>query len=271
MRRFFICLFLILFALSCLSQATNQNKFISLSPSITEIFFDIEAQDSLVGVISPNNYPLEASNKEVVATYGFVNYEKIFALNPSECLTIEGMQSSEELQRLRNVNIKVVEYKIENLEDLYAIVLDIGAKTNRKETAAERVLKIKREIDDISKNSGFLRAIFVVGLDPVVAVGKGSFLNDVLKKCGIENVFGNQIPSYFTPSFEMIVEKNPQTIILPKGEINKNSIESFLSKLKKFLPSLKTIEVEADLLMRPSLRIVEGMKQIKSQTTKDKK
>lgn len=260
-----------LLTISGICQAINEERFISLSPSITEIFFDIEAQDCLVGVISPNNYPEEASKKEIVASYGFVNYEKIFALNPEECLTIEGMQSSEELTRLKNMNIKVVEYKIENLEELYAVVLDIGIKTHRKKRAEEKVSRIKTEIENISKDKHFLKAIFIIGLEPTVVAGKGSFLSDVLDKCGIKNIFADQLPSYFTPSLEMIIEKKPEAIIVPVGEINKNLVESFFSKLKIFLPNLQMVEVDADLVMRPSLRIVEGMKQIKSQTDKGKK
>ena len=109
-----------------------------------------------------------------------------------------------------------------------------------------------------------------MGLDPTVVVGKGSFLNDVLKKCGVENVFENNSPSYFSPSFEMMIEKKPELLIFPKGEINENKIEELAEKMKKFVPPLKIIQIDADLIMRPSLRILEGMKQLKLQTKKDK-
>jgi ABC-type Fe3+-hydroxamate transport system substrate-binding protein len=247
-----------------------QKKFISLSPSITEIFFEIGAQDSLVGVIFPNNYPKEASKKEVVASYGVVDYERIFALKPDECLTIEGMQSNEELKRIRKLNIAVVEYKMENIDDLCAVIKDIGIKTQKEKSAEEKLLKLEKELEEISKDIVKTKGILVVGLDPTVVVGKGSFLNDVLKKCGVENVFENNSPSYFSPSFEMMIEKKPELLIFPKGEINENKIEELAEKMKKFVPPLKIIQIDADLIMRPSLRILEGMKQLKLQTKKDK-
>lgn len=267
MRRFFVALFLLITPILFFPKSP-QNKFISLSPSITEIFFEIGAEDSLVGVIFPNNYPEKASKKEIVASYGNINYERIFALKPSECLTIEGMQSSEELKRIRNMNINVVEYKMENIYDLCKAIKDIGIKTNREKTAEEQILTIKNELEEISKDIKKNRGILVVGLDPIVVVGKGSFLNDVLKKCGVENVFENTSPSYFSPSFEMMIEKKPEIVIFPKGEIKENIINEFTEKMKKFISPLKIVEVDADLIMRPSLRILEGMKQIKMQIKK---
>lgn len=264
MRRFFVSLIFLLISILVISQNT-QKRFVSLSPSITEIFFEIGAEDFLIGVIFPNDYPEEASKKEVVASYGFVNYEKIFSLKPSECLTIEGMQSPEELKILRKLNITVVEYRVENIEDLCAIIRDIGIKTQKENTAEEKILKIKKELKEISRDIVKTKGMLLVGLDPIVVAGKGSFLNDVLKKCGVENVFENNGPAYFTPSFEMIIEKKPQLFIFPKGEISENNIKDFAEKMKKFVSPLKIIEVDADLIMRPSLRLLEGMKQLKSQ------
>lgn len=269
MRRFFILLFLIISYVSLFSQSQSNNKFISLSPSITEIFFAIGAEESLTGVISPNNYPKEASKIEVVASYGFINYERIFTLKPKECLTIEGMQSTEELSRLRNLKISVTEYKIESIEDLYKVILDIGERTGKRETALNCIEKIKKVVDKNDENIPEQKGLFVVGLDPLIVTGKGSFLNDVLKKCGIRNVFEDQSPSYFTPTFEKIIEKKPEIVLIPAGEINSNSKDNFIKNLKKFVSSIKVIEVEADLIMRPSVRISEGIEKIREKRRKN--
>lgn len=263
MRRFFVSLFLVIFSVLLFSQSQSNDKYISLSPSITEIFFAIGAEESLIGVIFPNNYPEEASKKEVVASYGFLNYERIFTLKPKECLTIEGMQSTEELIRLRKLKISVTEYKIETIEDLYKVILDIGEKTKKREPALKCVENIKTVVDKIKENISEQKGLFVVGFDPLVVAGKGSFLNDVLKKCGIRNVFEDQSPSYFTPAFEKIIEKKPDIVLIPVGEINSNSKENFIKNLKIFVSSIETIEVEADLVMRPSIRIAEGIKKIR--------
>ena len=268
MRRFFV-FFLLLLALA--AKAGNaQRKFVSLSPSITEIFFAIGAEDSLVGVVAPADYPPKASEKEVVAGYDYVRYERMFALGADECLTTEGMQDRETLKRIGELKIKVVEYRMGGLEDMFASIIDIGARTGREEAAERLVARLRSELDTTIRGNPQekRRAVFVAGVDPLIVAGKGTFLNDVLDKAGLVNAFKERSPSYFAASPELIVEAKPEFLVLPGGEISAEDRESLLSRLKPFIGGVRVLEVDADLIARPSPRVVEGVKELAREVKK---
>ena len=259
MRRFFIC---ILFLVSMAVRAGGSHgRFVSLSPSITEIFYAIGAEDTLAGIVAPADYPPEASQKEVVAGYDNVRYERIFALGVTDCFTTEGMQNRQTLKRLEELKINVVEYKMGSLEDMFASIIDIGSRSGRKEAAEKLVSRLRNELDAATKDNPRekRKAVFVVGADPLIVAGKGTFLNDVLDKAGLVNAFAERSPSYFTASPEMIVEAEPEFLVLPGGEIGPKDKESLLTQLKPFIKDLKVLEVNAGLVTRPSPRVVQGI------------
>ena len=106
------------------------------------------------------------------------------------------------------------------------------------------------------------RAMFLVGLDPAVAVGKGSYLNDLCKAAGFINVLEDTPPSYSVVSFDTIAALRPDWIIVPEGEITEGVMEEFERKVKMFNRDVKFGEVPADLVMRPGPRVAEGVEKL---------
>ncbi len=259
MRRFLVLVFILTSNfLFCQSL-----RFASLSPSITEIFYEIGSEDSLIGVVTPDNHPQDALKKEIVGSFNYLNFEKIYALKIEECLTIEGMQSNEDISRLKKMNVRVTIYKVENLEEMYKMILDIGEKTGKSEVAKKEIDIFKEKIEILSRKiKKFKNGIFVAGLDPLVLVGRGSYLNDVMRKGGVLNVFENNPPSYFSPPLEFIIGKDIEIIIVLKGEIEEKKISTFTRTLKPFFKNLKIIKVDADCVARPSLKLIEAIDEI---------
>ena len=262
MRRCFC--FIILIACLAVFAERPGGRFISLSPSITEIMFAIGAGDSLAGVTAPADHPPEASTKEIVASYDGILFEKIAAMRPRECLTVSGMQSGESLGVIRRLGISVTEYPVSTLDELIACIVDVGKKCGREAEAGKLAERIRKSVEKISKEIPFKkeRAIFLVGLDPAVAAGKGSYLNDLCRAAGFVNVLEQVPPSYSVISFDTIAGLDPDWIILPEGEIGKESREEFVGKIRAVNKKIMIGEISADLIMRPGPRVVEGVEKL---------
>lgn len=262
MRRCFCLIFLV----ACFAVHAERpgGRFISLSPSITEIMFAIGAGDSLSGVTTPADYPGEAKKKEIVASYDGILFEKIAAMRPQECLTVEGMQSGESLDVLKRLGIRVTQYPVSTLDELIACILDVGRKCERDEEARKLAARIKDTVDKMSKELPLKkeRAVFLVGLDPAVAAGKGSYLNDLCRAAGFLNVLEKVPPSYSVISFDTIAGLDPDWVILPEGEIGKESREEFVGRIRAIKKNIRIGEINADLIMRPGPRVVEGMEKL---------
>lgn len=259
MRRCF-CFLTLMICLTAWPQG-RESGFISLSPSITEIMFAVGAGDLIAGVSAPADYPPEASGKTVVASYDGILFEKISALRPEGCLTVSGMQSRDSLDVIRRLGIGVAEYPVGTIDELYACIIDVGKKCGREKESAALVSRLKNEIRNVCKRlpSSTEKALFLVGLDPAVAVGKGSYLNDLCRAAGFRNVLEEVPPSYSVVSFDTIASRAPDWIIVPEGEIKKETVEAFVRKVRMFNKDVKIGEVPADLVMRPGPRVAEGV------------
>jgi len=83
---------LVLPAIAPASQE-KPRRWVSLAPSMTEILFDVGAGREVAGVCAPSDYPPEARALPAVASFEKVDLERLLALRPSACFTVEGMQS----------------------------------------------------------------------------------------------------------------------------------------------------------------------------------
>ena len=70
-----ICLFFGVFFF-CSYAYAEKTTYVSLTPSITEIVYALEAQDNLIGVSTECNYPIEASLKTKIGNTFFCRQRK---------------------------------------------------------------------------------------------------------------------------------------------------------------------------------------------------
>src|SRR5208283_5421107 len=101
-----ISLFLIFLGIGCnLWAGEIPHRLISMSPNLTEILYDIGAQDQLIGVTDFCRYPPEAGTKDKVGGYYNPNIEKIVSLKPDMVLLLSF--HSDMVTTLKKLNIPV--------------------------------------------------------------------------------------------------------------------------------------------------------------------
>jgi iron complex transport system substrate-binding protein len=108
------------------------------------------------------------------------------------------------------------------------------------------------------------RVILQLGHDPLVVAGGGSFLNDVLERVGAVNVYGQSPNHYPRPALEDAVHKNPDVIVVTGMADDSGETAGEVSawnafKNLKAVQDHKVVTVNADLLLRPTPRLLEGL------------
>ena len=248
--------------LSPVSGQARAHRWVSLSPSITEVLFDLGAGPEVVGVCSPADYPPEAKDRKTVASWEKVDIEAILVLRPSACFTVEGMQGPEALLALRRLGIEVQIYPMRDLDDLWACFRGVGRSVGRAKEAEARIRALKERIALAVRGirGPAQRGAVVVGLAPLVAAGRASFLNGVLSRCGIENVLTLWGEAYPSLSLEQLASARPRLVVLPEGEIPKPEAERFRRSLEEVQgESVRSVWVPANLLVRPGPRTAEAV------------
>ncbi len=196
-----------------------QQRIVSTAPSITEILYALGLGDRVVGVTRYCRYPPEAQSKPKIGDYINPNLEAIASLRPD--LVIIQTNPVRLAERLTTLRLRSLEVNQENIEAIYRSIRIIGKATDTEARGEQQIAALQNGLGAIRARSVRLkptRVMFVVGrapkrLDGLIAVGKASYLNELIALAGGENIFTDAVAAYPQISFEEVLARNPEVVI----------------------------------------------------------
>lgn len=233
-------------------------KFVSLVPSVTEIFYLLNVQDSLVAISHYCNYPGETKEKKKIGDLLNPSYEEIVRLKPDYVIITLPMQT-QVAQNLQKLRIKYLVFNPESLEGIISTI-DSVSKITGAEARGKFVIDSLRGILREIKPLPYTPSVYVeLSEKPLYTVGKNSFLNEVIKVAGGRNIFESHEESYFSPNQEEIIKLNPQFIILLHPGADRKKVEQRLgwSKIEAIRKNRIYI-LDPDVFTRPGPRLFDG-------------
>ena len=218
---------LVIFFLVILASAHNINgsspkRIISLSPSITEILFEIGSGNQVIAVDNLSNYPNEAPISDISAYDP--NVEAISLLNPD--LVILSYNIKNLNTALKKIGIETIYLPAPlNFEDILDQIDYLGLKTGNEDKAKNLISNMKVRMKTLQKLRENEKATKIYHeIDPnYYSPSKFSFIGDIYQKLNYKNVANKADISnlgYPKLSPELIISENPDLIVLP-GKDNK--------------------------------------------------
>ncbi len=245
-------------------------KVISLAPNLTEIIFKLGQGNKIIGDTKYCNYPEEAKKVDKVGDMLSVNYEKIVQLDPDIIfLTVEG-NNKQQYKKLQQLGYKIF---VSNPRDYLGIkktFLDIAKIFNVENTALKQIGGWDKKINSVQTAIGKSprkTAMFLISVNPLMAAGPNTFVNQFLVICGLKNILSNTISNYPIINREEVLKKNPDYIIVSNQNTN------FISNALSIFPEWKdinairennVISVNPDLFFRPGPRFAEAVQKLYS-------
>ena len=218
---------LVIFLLVILASAYEINgsspkRIISLSPSITEILFEIGSGNQVIAVDNLSNYPNEAPISDISAYDP--NVEAISLLNPD--LVILSYNIKNLKAALKKIGIETIYLPAPlNFEDILDQIDYLGLQTGNEDKAKKLISKMKNRMKTLQKLRENETATKIYHeIDPnYYSPSKFSFIGDIYQKLNYKNVADKADISnlgYPKLSPELIISENPDLIVLP-GKDNK--------------------------------------------------
>jgi iron complex transport system substrate-binding protein len=218
---------LVIFLLVILASAHEINgsspkRIISLSPSITEILFEIGSGNKVIAVDNLSNYPNEAPITDISAYDP--NVEAISLLNPD--LVILSYNIKNLKAALKKIGIETIYLPAPlNFEDILDQIDYLGLQTGNEDKAKKLISKMKNRMKTLQKLRENEKATKIYHeIDPnYYSPSKFSFIGDIYQKLNYKNVADKADISnlgYPKLSPELIISENPDLIVLP-GKDNK--------------------------------------------------
>lgn len=247
-------------------------RIVSLAPSNTEILFAIGAGDRVVGVDSFSDYPAEVKDLPKLGGLTDTNYEQIVALEPDLALTIGGTE--EQVQKLEELGVPVAVIQPATLDDVLDRVRRIGEMVDAQAGAQQVVADMKTRIDAVRQRVAGIpeaervRVFYEVWNDPLMTVGPGGFIHDVIVAAGGVNVAEGTGQPWPQISLEEVVRQDPQVIVVPASL--KSSYDELKSGTRSGWEGMTAVKegrvylIDDNLISRPGPRLVEALEQLAS-------
>jgi len=244
------------------ASPSEAKRAVSLMPSYTEIIFELGAGPDLVGVSTFCDWPPGAREKEKVGDYLHPNLEKLYSLKPD--IVFAGVwKGSSVAQELRNAGIKVAELPEERrVEDIFRTVDLIAGELGRKKEAVALIKKMKAGLKGgvaVSRRP----AVYLEVDEGGWTAGKLSFLSDAIGRAGGKNIFSGENKSYFQASWEAVVKKDPDAVILLSGSAADFGRRPLASGLRAVKNGKVFTGLDRDAFSRPGPRLIGEIKKLK--------
>jgi len=207
-----------------LALAAPARRIVSLSPSTTEIVFALGLGGRLVGRTTWCDYPAAARAVPDVGNGMEPNVEAVAARRPDLVLLYASPANRPAADRLASLGIAVAGLTLDRAVDVRRAARLIGALAGASRAADSLVaafdssLSAARAFAAPGAAGPRLRLYVHVWADPPVTVGRGSYLDEILRFAGADNVFGDLAASSATVSLESVVSRDPDGIVVLAGD-----------------------------------------------------
>ncbi len=244
------------------------NRLVSLAPSLTETLYAIGVGDRVVGVTEFCDYPPEARTKPKVG-YSHPNLETIVGLQPDLVLAPRDFIRPDVLGKLEQLKIPTFVAEAKTVEDIASQIQMIGRMLDRSESADRVAMELRRRLTELKGRTETLarpRVLYVLNSQPLITVGPGSFIHQLIEIAGGANVAAHAASPYPRLSIEAVLKEDPQLIIFPVGTSEGVPRgEQELWRRWNTMTAVKTDsfhQIASDLLNRPGPRIVLGLEKL---------
>lgn len=198
--------------------ATVPRRVVSLVPSMTESLFDLNLGQRVVGITDYCKYP--ASGVAHVPRMGgpkTPDIGKIIDLQPDLVLMNSEVNRREDAEAIQKAGIPVWATQPNTVQDALNLLWTI-MDVFEEPSMVTRVRTIEQTQDWVSGIARTLKPVRVfapIWYDPWQTANETTYMHDLLRVCGGQNVFGNLPDRYPTVTLEDIVAARPDIVLVP--------------------------------------------------------
>src|SRR5258708_2091635 len=191
-------------------------RIVSVAPAVTETLFGLGGGPEVVGVSQYCDYPPQVRDLPRVGSFLTPNLEAIIALRPTLVVGLELSSDVREIRALNSMGYPVLVVSDESLQEIETSIEKVGARINRQDDARRLVAQIQSQIAEVRQRLAHakpLRALMLVGHQPIVAVGPGTYLDELMRIARAENIADAVDQQWPHLRMEFIIAMRPEVVL----------------------------------------------------------
>ncbi len=230
------------------------SRIISVVPSQTELLFDLGLDDKVIGItkfcIHPNEW---FRTKTRIGGTKKLDIEKIIQLQPDIIFANKEENERTDIEELRK-RFPVWTSDIKDLNGALDMIKEIGNITNTKNEA----LKIANQILEGFRKLSLPKltdCIYLIWNNPIMTIGGDTFINDMLRFAGFNNLTSNQT-RYPVLNIDQLKLLNPETLLLSSEPFPFK--QEHIDYFKTQLPNTKVRKIDGELFSWYGSRLLKS-------------
>ena len=216
--------------------ARPAQRIVSLSPSTTELLFDLGAGARVVGRTRWCDFPPEAAQVPSVGDGLDPNLELVLSRTPDLVVFYASAANQSAIARLDRLGVATASVRLDRLEDLPRVARLLGRLTGAEPRAESLAVALTAQLDS-ARGAGGLggsggsagstksvpsgvsglsapRVAVIAWDNPPIVIGRGSFLSQLIELAGGRNVFDDIAAPSAQTGIEAIASRDPDVLLL---------------------------------------------------------
>jgi iron complex transport system substrate-binding protein len=239
---------------------TPPRRIVSLNPATTELFFALGAGDRLVGRTHFDLYPPEAQAVQDLGNGMQPNVESVLGVRPDLVVLYASEANRDAAARLHAAGVQTLTLRSDRIADFRRTLSIFGRLLGDTATARTVIDSVDRTLDRVrSATSGAGKpTVFWKAWDsPVIAIGGGSFLTELVDIAGGRNIYGDDPRSALDVTIEDVVRRDPDVVLAgPESAARMKAAPAW--RALRAVRDGKVLIVDTTLVGRPGVRLGEG-------------
>ena len=190
-------------------------RIVSLAPSLTETIYALGLQDRLVGDTDYCDYPPDAQKKTKVGGAINPSLEQIVALRPDLVLVTKSLNRLETVNALDGLGIPSYATNPHTVQEILSSTERLADVLGVPDAGAALRADLERHVIDLQQRLSGLpprRVLFIVWSDPLISVGKGTFIADAMRLAGAISIV-DSAQDWPHMSLEEVVRLQPEYLV----------------------------------------------------------
>lgn len=225
-------------------------KIISLVPSQTELLFDLGIDEEISGITKYCVHPkVWQESKIKIGGTKKINFKKIKELDPDLIIGNKEENEKNQIEELMK-HFPVWMSDIKTLEDALNMIDAIGQITGKENNSLKIQNDIREQFSHFKLSTSHLKhetktVAYFIWRKPYIGAGTNTFIDHMLRICGMENIFKQKNARYPEITTEEIQQANPSLIFLSSEPypFRKKHIEEF----QHICPQSKIVLVDGEM------------------------
>jgi ABC-type Fe3+-hydroxamate transport system substrate-binding protein len=188
------------------------------------------------------------------------NVETVLAARPDLVLLYASPENRDAGRALRAAGVRVVALRIDTVGDFARVTALLGALLGREERARTVVDSVTATLARVREATAGLprpRVFMPAWENPLLTIGGGSFLTELVRIAGGENVFADLEGPSPQVSFEEVLRRNPDAVL--GGPVTARQLRE--SSRWQALPAVRggrILVMDTVIVARPAVRLGEA-------------